>query len=176
MSVVCTHECWHLSSLQLELMHRLSAKVSIFTAEAWALLVTLKIIYGTETFPKRSSLRTRRVSWKSFSSSRLDIGCYLFTVLRHQKSILLCQMSEQENGVNGAVWRLLRQLWPSIGKFRFHIYIPMFILIFVYRGLVLTRNQYSGTVIGGSPTMSRHDSTYSIMLIMRACCTHSLIK
>jgi len=34
----------------------------------------------------------------------------------------LCQMSEQGNGVNGAVWRQL-QLWP-IGKFRFRIYIP----------------------------------------------------
>ena len=37
----------------------------------------------------------------------------------------LCQMSEQGNDVNGAVWRQLRwQLWPSIGKFRFHIYVP----------------------------------------------------
>lgn len=35
----------------------------------------------------------------------------------------------------------------------------MFVLISVYRGLVLTRNQYSGTVTGGSPTMSRRDST-----------------
>jgi len=34
----------YLSSLQLELMHRLSVKASIFTAEAWALLVTLKIM------------------------------------------------------------------------------------------------------------------------------------
>ena len=33
----------------------------------------------------------------------------------------LCQMSEQGNG---AIWRQLHwQLWPSIGKFRFHIYI-----------------------------------------------------
>jgi len=38
----------------------------------------------------------------------------------------LCQMSEQGNGVNSAVWRQLHwQLWPSIGKFRFHI-------IFIY--------------------------------------------
>jgi len=42
----------------------------------------------------------------------------------------LCQMSEQGNGVNGAVWQQLHwQLWPSIGKFRFHtwfnpVYIP----------------------------------------------------
>ena len=37
----------------------------------------------------------------------------------------LCQMSEQENSVNGAVWRQLHwQLWPSIDKLRFHIYIP----------------------------------------------------
>jgi len=33
----------------------------------------------------------------------------------------LCLMPEQENGINGAVWRQLH--WqPSIGKFRFHIY------------------------------------------------------
>jgi len=37
----------------------------------------------------------------------------------------LCQMSEQGNGVNGVFWRQLHwQLWPSIGKFWFHIYIP----------------------------------------------------
>lgn len=37
------------------------------------------------------------------------------------------------------------------------MYVWMFILISVYRGLVLTRNQYGGT--GGSPTLSRRDST-----------------
>lgn len=37
------------------------------------------------------------------------------------------------------------------------MYIYMFVLISVYRGLVLTRNQYGST--GGSPTLSRRDST-----------------
>jgi len=36
----------------------------------------------------------------------------------------LCQMSEQGNGVNGAVWRQLH--WQLL-VFRFHIYIPFFI-------------------------------------------------
>jgi len=36
----------------------------------------------------------------------------------------------------------------------------MLVLISVYiRGLVLTRNQYGGTVTSGSPTLSRRDST-----------------
>ena len=43
----------------------------------------------------------------------------------------LCQMSEQGNGFNGAVWRQLHwQLWPCIGKFRFHIYIPGNVVFF----------------------------------------------
>jgi len=71
------------SSLHLELMHHLSANASIFMAEAWALLITLKIICD-RNIPKAIIFTNSESVLESLSSSRLNIDCYLIYAIKNQ--------------------------------------------------------------------------------------------
>ncbi|XP_018375217.1 PREDICTED: uncharacterized protein LOC108768980 [Trachymyrmex cornetzi] len=70
-------------TLQLEIAHRLPSSVSVFTAEAWAILATLRFILDNNA-PKAIILTDSKSVLEAIASSRLDIGNYLIFAIKNQ--------------------------------------------------------------------------------------------
>ncbi|XP_018374253.1 PREDICTED: ribonuclease H1-like [Trachymyrmex cornetzi] len=72
-------------SLNLEIAHRLPSGTSVFTAEAWALLMTIKIICN-RNISKAVIFSDSRSVLDSLASTRSDLGNYLIYAIKYQFS------------------------------------------------------------------------------------------
>ncbi|KYN21465.1 Gag-Pol polyprotein [Trachymyrmex cornetzi] len=79
----CTGAGVYSPMLQLETAHRLPAKTTIFTTEAWALLVVLKRILDSDT-PKAVIFTDSKSVLEAIASSRLNNGNYLIYAIKNQ--------------------------------------------------------------------------------------------